>query len=192
MNLKLIRTNLLLLGLLTFTSCTSLTTNGLVNEGFETVSDGKNPVGWVANNLNLSKKHAELSVDNSISHSGDRSIFISISDHHPPNMIIYNWFKRVDGLQPGWIYELDAWIKTEKIKYSPFIEIQFWNKLKMVGVTSTLQDNFIKGTRNWVPVKKTISIPKGTTKILLKAALQSLGNNGGRVWFDDIRIKKVE
>lgn len=192
MNLKLIRTNLLLLGLLTFTSCTSLTTNGLVNEGFENVSNGTNPVGWVANNLNLSKKDAELSVDNSISHSGDRSIFIFISDHHPPNMIIYNWFKRVDGLQPGWIYELDGWIKTEKIKYSPFIEIQFWNKLKMVGTASTLQGFSIIGTGDWEPIKKIVTVPNGTVKVLLRVGLQSSGNNGGRVWFDDIQIKKVE
>lgn len=123
MNLKFIRTNLLLPGLLILTSCTSLTTDGLVNEGFENVSDGKNPIGWVANNFNLSEKHAELSVDNSISHGGNHSIFISISDHHPANMIIYNWFKRVDGLQPGWIYELDGWIKTETFSYWTLIPI---------------------------------------------------------------------
>jgi hypothetical protein len=163
-----------------------------LDEGFENVSDGTNPDGWVANNYKLPAHYAELAVDNTISHDGNKSIFVSISKKHPLKTRMYNWFKRVDGLEIENVYELSGWIKIENIRSSPFIEIQFWNKYSKVGVVSTLHDNFFTGTTNWVQIKKLLSVPKGTTKIMLRAALQSSNNNGGRVWFDDIQIKRLE
>ena len=49
-----------------------------INGGFENVDSDNTPDGWYANNLPQTKKYAEFSVDNSVSHSGSRSIRISI------------------------------------------------------------------------------------------------------------------
>lgn len=173
-------------------SCSSVTTHDSMLESFETISDGKNPDGWVANNLNLKKEAAELSVDNSVSHSGKRSILISISNRHPPTNKVYNWIKRVDGMYASITYELSGWVKTENIKFSPFVEVQFWDNTKMIGIVNSKKDFLITGTKKWQIFKQIIIVPQGTAKILLKAALQSRGNNGGRVWFDDIQIEKTE
>jgi len=184
--------NFALLFYLILLSCSSVTTHDSMFESFETISDGKNPDGWVANNLNLPKETAELSVDNSVSHGGERSILISISNLHPSTNAIYNWIKRVEGMHAGITYELTGWVKTKNIKFSPFVEIQFWGKTKMIGLVNSIKDFSMTDVRNWEPFKKIILVPQGTVKVLLKAALQSRGNNGGRVWFDDIQIKKNE
>lgn len=184
--------NFALLFYLILLSCSSVTTHDSMFESFETISDGKNPDGWVANNLNLKKEVAELSVDNSVSHSGKRSIMISISNLHKPTSTIYNWIKRVDGIQAGITYEFTGWVKIENIKYSPFLEIQFWNKTKMIGIENSMKEFSVTGVSNWEPIKKIILVPEGTNRILLKTAVQSRGNEGGRVWFDDIQIKQTE
>lgn len=184
--------NFALLFYLILLSCSSVTTHDSMFESFETISDGKNPDGWVANNLNLKKEVAELSVDNSVSHSGKRSIMISISNLHKPTSTIYNWIKRVDGIQAGITYEFTGWVKIENIKYSPFLEIQFWNKTKMIGIENSMKEFSVTGVSNWEPIKKIILVPQGTNRILLKTAVQSRGNEGGRVWFDDIQIKQTE
>lgn len=173
-------------------SCSTVTTHNSMFESFETITDGKNPDGWVTNNLNLKKDASELSVDNSVSHNGKKSIMISISNLHKPTSTIYNWIKRVDGIQAGITYEFTGWIKTENIKYSPFLEIQFWNNTKMIGLVNSKKDFSVISTKNWEPFKKIVFVPQGTDRILLKTAVQSRGNEGGRVWFDDILIKKAE
>ncbi|MDP3583306.1 MAG: carbohydrate binding domain-containing protein, partial [Ignavibacteria bacterium] len=173
-------------------SCSGSKINDTINGGFEGSYNGDNPDGWFANNLPLTRKYAKLSVDNSTVHSGDKSILISISDHHPQEITVYNWIRRIDGLKVGNTYELQGWVKTEKLKSSPFIEVQFWNSSQMIGTASTTRGYLITGTKNWQLVKTIFSVPNGTLKILIRAGISSSRNNGGKVWFDDIQIQNVE
>lgn len=175
-----------------FVSCSSVNIEDTINGGFEESDyDGEFPDGWFANNFSQTKKHAELLVDNSVAHSGDRSILISISKDHPPEIIIYNWIRRVDGLIVGETYELQGWVKTEKIKNSPFLDVQCWNNVKIIGSASTIKSNSVSGTKNWQFIKTIFNVPKSTLKILIRAGIKSSGNNGGKVWFDDIQISKA-
>ena len=173
-------------------SCSSSRINDDINGSFENDSEGENPDGWFANNLPLTRKYAKLSVDNSTFHSGDKSILISISDHHPKEITVYNWIRRIDGLKVGDNYELQGWVKTEQLKSPPFIEVQFWNSSQMIGTASTTRGYLITGTKNWQRVKTIFSVPNGTSKILIRAGISSSRNNGGKVWFDDIQIQNVE
>ncbi len=173
-------------------SCSSTRTNDDINGGFENDSGRDNPDGWFANNLPVTRKYAKLSVDNSTSHSGDKSILISISIHHPKETTIYNWIRRVDGLKVGEIYEMQGWIRAEKVKSSPFIEVQFWNSSQIIGTASTAQGYLITGTKNWQRVNTIFSVPNGTSKVLIRAGISSYKNNGGKVWFDDIQIQNVK
>ena len=58
----------------------------------------------------------------------------------------------------------------------------------MIGSASTRKMFSVIGTYNWRRVNTLFRIPKGTTKILIRAAIQSSGNEGGKVWFDDIQF----
>ncbi len=189
---KIILANILFSVIVVFVSCNSVKVNDSINGGFEDTYDGTNPDGWFANNLPQTKKYAELVVDNSVAHTGDKSILISIFNNHPPEITFYNWIRRVDGLKEGEIYELQGWVKTEGIKNSPFIDVQCWNSIKLIGTASTLQSCLVTGTKNWQNVKTIFSLPKGTSKILIRAGITSSGNNGGKVWFDDFQIMKVK
>ena len=178
--------------LLLIETCSSYSVGNGINGGFESDYDGENPDGWFANDLPQTKKYAELSIDNSVAHTGDQSILISILNNNPSNKTVYNWIRRVDGLKNDEIYEMHGWIKTEGIKNSPFIDVQCWNNTKIVGTASTSQNYSVTGTKNWQRVKTIFSVPKGTTKILIRAGITSYENNGGRVWFDDVQINKAK
>ncbi len=173
-------------------SCSSSKVRDAINGGFEDTYDGENPDGWFANDLPQTKKYAALEVDNSVAHTGDNSILISIFDDHPPEITLYNWIRRVDGLKEGETYEMQGWVKTKDIESSPFIDVQCWSNTKMIGVASTKNNYSITGTKNWQSVKAIFNIPKGTTKILIRAGITSSQNSGGKVWFDDINISKTK
>lgn len=173
-------------------SCSSSRTNDDINGGFESDSAGGNPDGWFANDLPQTKKYAELSIDNSAAHTGDQSILISILNNHPPNNALYNWIRRIDGLKVGETYELQGWIKTERVKSSPFIEVQFWNSSQTIGTASTTQGYLITGTKNWQHVNTIFCVPNGTSKVLIRAGISSRRNHGCKVWFDDIQIQNAK
>lgn len=175
-----------------FISCSSVNIKDTINDGFEESDyNGEFPVGWFANNYSYTIKHAELLVDNSVAHSGNKSIMISISKYHPKDIIVYNWIRKVDGLLVGETYELQGWVKTEKIKNSPFLDVQFWNNVKIIGSASTIKSNSVSGTNNWQFIKTIFKVPIGTSKIMIRAGIKSFENNGGKVWFDDIHINKA-
>lgn len=172
-------------------SCSSVVHDKL-NGGFENNFDDDNPDGWTSNQMPQTVKYARLEVDNSISHSGDKSISISISKTHPFTNTVYNWVRRVDGLKPA-VYELSGWIKTEGIKNSAFIEVECWNAdNKMLGSATTETLHPVTGTQNWKQVKTLFKIPPGTIKALIIAGIGSSQNSGGKVWFDDINIAPVK
>lgn len=171
-------------------SCSSVVRDKL-NGGFENSFDD-NPDGWTSNQLPQTAKYARLEVDNSVAHSGRSSISIAISKTHPEGNATYNWVRRVDGLKPA-VYELSGWIKTERIKNSPFIEVQCWNaENEMIGSASTARVSPVTGSQNWKEAKTLFKIPAGTKKILLIAGIGSSQNSGGKVWFDDINIVPVK
>ncbi|MEW6701698.1 MAG: hypothetical protein AB1298_03175, partial [Bacteroidota bacterium] len=139
----------------------------------------------------ITEKYAILAIDNSVSHKGKKSVLISISQNHPLKQSVYNWVRRIEGLEVSSIYELEGWIKTEGIQKSPYFEIQCWDKNKIIGRASTEQMYSLTGTKDWRYLKTIFTIPKGMVKVLLVAGVRSSENNGGKVWFDDIQIRKI-
>ncbi len=183
----------LILSIIIF-SCSSTKVPDKINGGFETSSsDNEDPDGWFPNRLSTSNRNIEFKLDGETAHGGGKSISISISKSAGDKSNIYNWVKNIEGLETKSVYELSGWIKTNNVKNSPFIEIQCWNRKadKLIAKTSTTKLYPIMGTKNWQNVKFMFNVPAGTTKVLILAGLPGSGNNGGKVWFDDIQIKKM-
>ncbi|MBX3006798.1 MAG: hypothetical protein KF816_02105 [Melioribacteraceae bacterium] len=170
-------------------SCGSIKLHDIINGGFEISNEDGSPAGWYANNMVATKTDAEFQVDNSIAHTGEKSIKISISGNASKENKIYNWIRSVDA-ESG-IYELNGWVKTEDVKNSPFIEVQCFNKNKMIGSVTTARSHSITGTKTWQLVKLMFTVPKGSSKILIRAGISSARNNGSKVWFDDFTLNKV-
>lgn len=192
MFIKINLTGIPFLALIVFVSCSGVKVNDAINGGFENNYDGVTPDGWSANSLPQIKKYADLSIDNSVAHTGDKSILISISNDHPSDKTIYNWIRRIDGLKDDEIYELQGWVKTKNIKNSPFIDVQCWNDTKIIGSASTTNGYSVTGTKDWQLIKTIFTIPKSTSKILIRIGIISSENNGGKVWFDDVQIRKIK
>lgn len=185
---KFIGTILLLL----LISCSAGKSGGGINGGFEDeIDDNAGPVGWSASYVNTSGGLAGLYLDDSKSHSGSRSITIAISKDHPAGGRIYKWVKRVDRPANFKVYELNAWISTHRITGSPFIEAQCWSRDKMLGKISSIKKYSFTGTKDWQNLRLIFRIPDGTLRILLVAGLNSAGNEGGQVWFDDVEISAL-
>ena len=175
-------------------SCSSVSEKNFINGSFEKSYDGESPDGWFANNLPHAKKYAVFAVDKTVFHSGGNSILISLDKKLPDESFTYNWARRIDGLKPSGVYQLQGWIKTREIKNSPYIEIQCWNSRtdQLVASISTKSRFQITGTSNWKRVDMIIKIPSGIDKVLLIAGVPSKNNDGGKVWFDDISISQLE
>lgn len=174
-------------------ACSSKVALDSINGGFEnSFDDTGNLDGWTSNQMPQTVKHAHLKVDDSVSHSGRKSVSIFISKT-PQTNTVYNWVRKVEGLKPGYVYELSGWIKTFEIKNSPFIELKCWNaENKMLGSVTTEKLFALTGTKNWRQVKTLFKIPEGTTKVLIVAGIESSQNSGSQVWFDDIVISLVK
>ncbi len=181
--------------LILINSCGSSALNYNINGGFEYSDSGNmDPDGWFPNRLPALSGNVEFKLDKRVAHSGGKSISISILKPTPGKSNLYNWVRNVEGLVSKKIYELSGWIKTNKINNSPFVEIQCWNRSedKLIAKTSTLNHFPVVGTtKDWQQVKVLFNVPAGTTKILVLACVPSSGNNGGKVWFDDIELKKL-
>jgi hypothetical protein len=168
--------------------------NDYINGGFEEKETcNQDPDGWFPNRLPGLNNLAKFEHEEEIVRSGKRSISISIAKSQPGKSVIYNWVRIIDGLKTKNIYELNGWIKTRKITTSPFIEIQFWNKKQnlLIAKVSTLNHYSIAGTSDWHNVKTIFTVPEATTRALIIAGISSSNNAGGKVWFDDIQLKKL-
>ncbi|MEW6506735.1 MAG: hypothetical protein AB1432_03200 [Bacteroidota bacterium] len=168
--------------------------NDYINGGFEEKDTGSpDPDGWFPNRLPGLNNYAKFEHEAKTVRSGKRSISIAITKSPTGKSAIYNWVRIIDGLKAKDIYELNGWIKTRKITTSPFIEIQFWNKKQdlLIAKVSTLIRYSITGTSDWRNVKTTFTVPETTTRVLIIAGISSSNNAGGKVWFDDIQLKKL-
>lgn len=58
----------------------------------------------------------------------------------------------------------------------------------MVGFETTQSDYQIKGTSDWTFARTAITVPEGTSMVRVRIGIGSLDNQGGKVWFDDIKI----
>ena len=177
--------------LLVTSACGALNTKSNINGGFENAVDEIAPDGWSANKLPQIKKYAEFSLDNSVSHGGNKSIKISILKNHPSQSIIYNWVRRLDGLNVGETYELRCWVKLMNIKITPFLNIEFWNNDLSIGSASTSKKILNVKNNSWQLIKTVFFVPQATTKIILSAGINGMNNNGGIVWFDDLTISMI-
>ncbi|MGD9897680.1 MAG: carbohydrate binding domain-containing protein [Calditrichaceae bacterium] len=161
------------------------------NGGFEDHSLMKQiPSRWFKPHSNTVQDHAIYHWDNQIFHTGDRSVSIEIPVTHQEIPASYYWSQTLNNFQPGHTYKLRAWVKTKNLNRSAWIKIMFPDKFhhSFVLSASTAESSQLTGTSDWKEIILIFTIPPGTRRILLKTGLDAIGNDGGKVWFDDIQI----
>ncbi len=161
------------------------------NGGFEIKSLLQNePVSWFATRVSQTKDFVVFAWDSTEYHTGSHSVSIAIDSAHSQDIIAYNWTRTFDDFTIGKKYSLTGWIKTLNCKELAWIVVQCWDEnYKMIGFSTTQQTYQIKGTTNWTEVKTDFTVPEGTKEVRIRAGIASPKNNGGKVWFDDIKIE---
>ena len=117
-----------------------------------------------------------------------------IKESHPPAQVAYNWTTTVPQFERGAIYELRGWVKTENLGDSAWIAVQCWSKKekKMLAFATTYGNVTVKGTSDWTEVSVMFQVPKKTKVVRIRAGIATNFNSGGKAWFDDVEIRKVE
>ncbi|UCG51641.1 MAG: hypothetical protein JSW58_15885 [Candidatus Latescibacterota bacterium] len=183
----------LTLSLIVVFGCTK-SVDVLRDGGFETQApDQAGPVGWSVTRVPHTKDFVAFAWDDRVSHTGTRSVSISIDESHPDDQIDYNWNRAVPECRPGKTYEVTGWVKAHNLKSTAFIVVQCWDNAfsKMLSFATTQQEFQITGTTDWVQVKITIGIPVETRRVMILAGIRAPDNRGGKVWFDDFQIAPV-
>jgi hypothetical protein len=161
------------------------------NGGFEIKSLSQNePVGWFATRVPQTKDFVVFAWDSTEYHSGSHSVSIAIDSTHSQDVIAYNWTRTYADFTIDSEYLLSGWVKTNNLKKPTWIVVQCWDENnKMVGFFTTQRTYQIQGTTNWTEVKTDFTVPEGTKEVRIRAGITSPENNGGKVWFDDIKIE---
>jgi hypothetical protein len=184
----------LVLALLLLSACSR--PPGLMTGGdFEPVSEFEGvPTGWYATRVPETTGHVSFEWDREVAHSGERSISIAIAEDHPEQPVAYNWTRAVNGWEVGGVYELEGWIRTDSLAETAWIVVQCWNleREDLVGFATTQADFPLRGTHDWTRVGLVIEVPQGTEQLRIRAGIAAPDNRGGKVWFDDIAIRRVQ
>jgi hypothetical protein len=100
----------------------------LPNGGFEErQSTSSDPQGWFGTRVPRNFGHFQMGAAQAVAHSGQRSVFVAISNSHPDLKVAYNWTADAKGWQASETYELSGWIKVENVNDPAFIMAQFWD-----------------------------------------------------------------
>ncbi|MGD9488411.1 MAG: hypothetical protein AB7W47_10345 [Calditrichaceae bacterium] len=161
------------------------------NGGFEEHSLRKQiPARWFKPHSNTLLDHEIYRWDNDIFHSGDHSVSIEIPSNHQEIPASFYWTQTLNNFQAGHTYKLRAWVKTKNLSRSAWIKIMFPDKFhhSFVLSASTIESSRLTGTSDWKEIILLFTIPPGTRRVLIKTGLDTIGNSGGKVWFDDIQI----
>lgn len=179
-----------LLAVLMIIGCQVINGQDNFNGGFETKSLFKNePVSWVATRLPQTKDFVVFEWDSTEHHSGKYSVSISINQNHPQDEVAYNWTRTLEELTIGKKYTISGWIKTQNCKETAWIVVQCWDdNKKIIGFATNQHSHPVKGTTDWTLVKSELTVPEGTKEVRIRIGIASPKDNGGKVWFDDIKI----
>ena len=175
-------------------SC-SLGPNALDNPGFEKI-DAKSglPDGWHPAHLVQTKDFVTFSSVEDTVHSGRRAVLLKIHPDHPKERVAYNWTRPISGLKSGTLYLLSAWVKTEDLKSTAFMMLQYWSgdeQPRILGGARTEGQFPVAGTTEWTHIATVFTVPEGVGHVQLRAGISSPDNIGGKVWFDSVEIREV-
>lgn len=166
--------------------------NSSLNGGFEIKKGNVNePLGWFATRVPQTSNFVKFDWDSTVKHSGSYSVSISIDSSHPNEIMDYNWAHSFPGFEINKKYSISGWIKTINVKTTPFLVVQCWsdNYNKLIGFFTNEGKQPVTGTTDWKFVQYDFKVPEGTKRVLVRAGLAAPDNNGGKVWFDDIKIE---
>ena len=145
--------------------------NPIANPSFEDVEKNR-PKGW--RTVNWQPK-AEFAVDESVAHSGMRSIRISSADGADSS------FQSIVVVQSYAKYRLSGWIKTRDLKPGT-------SKGALINLHGMdIMTKAVSGTQDWTRVEVVFDTA-GSDAVSVNCLFGGWGKATGTAWFDDIQL----
>jgi alpha-N-arabinofuranosidase len=146
--------------------------NPIANPSFEDV-EGNRPKGWQTVNW---QPKAEFAVDESVAHSGKRSIRISSVDGADSS------FQSIVAVQPYAKYRLSGWIKTRDLKPGT-------SKGALINLHAVdIMTKAVSGTQDWTRVEVVFDTA-GTDAVSVNCLFGGWGKATGTAWYDDVQLE---
>jgi len=167
----------------------------VINGGFENVAGTGDPIEWWATRVPQTADHVVFELDSTQKHGGRYSVSVLIEETHPDTIgkWFYNWTQTLEGFEVGATYELSGWVRTEGVQEPPSIVVQCWDEqnANILKLASTRWVDEFAASSDWTHVRTTFTVPKGTGETRVRAGIGAPNNTGGKVWFDDLSVKRL-
>lgn len=162
------------------------------NAGYEELHEDGRPVNWEkiykadwpGDGLVSWEGNPHISLSQDVVHSGKNALRITTQTKGNPWCV-----QQIDGLVPGSIYQLSAWICSADADQIGF-KFEFYKGSDLQAGSeygSKNTDRYIRTDGAWKQICETVTIPDDTTTVLLYARMFS----NGTAYYDDVSFYKV-
>jgi len=146
----------------------------IVNPSFEEM-DGKLPKGWRTINW---QARAVFAVDDSLAHTGKRSVKISSADGADAS------FQAVVSVKPYSKYKLSGWIKTQDLKPGT-------SKGALINLHAMdIMTKAVSGTLDWTRVEVEFDT-EASDAVSVNCLFGGWGRATGTAWYDDVQLELI-
>lgn len=159
---------------------TNGSSNMLSNSGFEFCTTERLPDYWGTGDWGLIKDawitdtdswRAQWGVDNTVSHSGKRSMRI-VGNGDPQELELVSFFVRLAGT-----YTISAWMKSDRQNLPVTIKSNIYQKPEVAGQQFAVSTTWKRYTMNITQ--------SGLERVFIRN-----DSNGGTLWVDDVQLEK--
>ena len=158
------------------------------NPGFEgEVAPGEGPVffGWNIQPV----ENVRIVLARGKKKSGNRSLQISFSGYDKAE---FNNVYQTIALEPGEVYELSFWLKTEDLMSAGTPKLEILNAADNRIIAAS--DPMPTGTADWQNISVRFTVPEGSEGVLIRTSRAYCGEQCplvGTIWYDDFRIGRA-
>ncbi|MGB0954158.1 MAG: hypothetical protein ACPG31_13130 [Planctomycetota bacterium] len=152
------------------------------------------PEGWATAFIPDTKKHVKFAAVEGSGRDEGHAASITVLDTHPADKkVAYNWHRKIEGLEPGKLYVMDGWVRSEDLASTAFAMLQFWGpEGRMLG-GARCEDRFpILGTQDWTHMATIFRVPEGMDHARIRIGMSTQTEKEGTVWFDDFSVRELE
>ena len=162
------------------------------NPGFEEVDQRTGmPTEWNLTYLPDGRTHVRYETKAIM--RGDQptnALSITVAADHPSRNVAYNVHQELKGLVSGKSYRVAASVQTRGLTTKPMVVVQCLDASgsKHVGFSRSPEQKLTRDLEQWECITTELTVPEGTSTVVLRIGIPSHGNAGGTAIIDDVSI----
>jgi hypothetical protein len=130
-----------------------------------------------------------MQLDDSVSHSGNRSASIQITENNPLETGYCFFAQFIDRLSTNTQYKLSGWIKMETFNEQAYILLRFNDSSNVfISISQVPASDPIIEEYGWKYYEIPFQLPENASTAAIYLYVSIPENKGNTIWFDDIKI----